>query len=244
MRSVSTITDDAVAAIGVHCTGLRYLDIANCPRIGDDGLMSIAFSCERLTSLNAQGCECVSDAAIIELCYGCPLLRHLNMQWCPLVTDDSLEVIGEVCRNLESLWLTGTDGGITDWGVAEIARQCHQLKTLCIRDCSTLTDSTACRIAMSCKQLAHFDVQGCVKISDAPIIFAAIQCPMLRVVNIEGCWRVSSQMMHAARKNNPELLIVAGLSDLKGAVACGDQEVLDEAEISHDQEYDYESGGA
>jgi len=221
MRSVSTITDEAVGAIGVHCTSLRQLDLANCPRVGDEGLISVGFGCEQLIYLDVQSCERVTDASIVEICYGCVHLRHINLQWCPMVTDDSLEVISELCTDLESIWLTGSDGTITDTGITSIAHRCSRLRELHVRDCNTLADPTICVLSVSCPRLAQLDLRNCTRISDASILVVAMQCHKLVLINVEGCWRVSGQMMHAARKSNPHLCIVASASELRGAVERG-----------------------
>ena len=57
------------------------------------------------------------------------------------LTDASLAVIGETCKGLTAIDMSGNDA-ITDVGIANLTLECREIKAISIAGCDLLTDAS------------------------------------------------------------------------------------------------------
>ena len=110
-----------LAKIGQHCRGLTSLDITECYEIEDEGVRALAQGCNYLQSINIGG-------------------------YSSQLTDASLAAIGESCRGLTSIDMSG-NCNMTDGGISCLVQGCIHLQSFNIGgSCSQLTDESLAAI--------------------------------------------------------------------------------------------------
>ncbi|CAN0584278.1 unnamed protein product, partial [Ectocarpus sp. 12 AP-2014] len=70
----SHVSDTGVAEIAKLSTGLTYLNISRCERVGEYGdraLIQLGRSCHQLTGLDAFGCSHAQDPGLLSVARGC-----------------------------------------------------------------------------------------------------------------------------------------------------------------------------
>lgn len=211
LTRLSSITDVALMALCQHFNRLEELDVSHCPHVSDQGVLHIAGHCLHLQQLSLKGCHRVSDEGVSELAYGCLYLKRLNVLDCRKVTDVAIDAITSMLPDLEELSVSGVDDQVTDQSLAFLAKRCHLLRRLQLRDSPGITDTALCTVMAKCPYLEHLDVSGCCMLTDVSVLVAAFRLTRLRVICAVNCWRVSGQMMHAARRR---VRIITAPSDL------------------------------
>ena len=103
----------------------------------------IGESCRGLTSIDMSGNSSMTDVGISYLVQGCIHLQSINIGGsCSQLTDASLAVIGESCRGLTSIDMSG-HSNMTDVGISYLAQGCIHLQSINIGgSCSQLTDAS------------------------------------------------------------------------------------------------------
>jgi hypothetical protein len=83
----------------------------------------------------------------------------------PLVNGPGVEAIIRACTSLTHLDATDCSK-LPDSVFALLAEQCHNLKSLRLRNCRKLTNATLNAIVSSSTALTALDIGGCVRISE------------------------------------------------------------------------------
>jgi hypothetical protein len=104
---------------------LQTIELWHNSQAGGEIVLAIARHCPLLETCGIRCFHSLTDAAIVELAQGCPLLSALTL----------LEV------------------GVTDVGIAALAKQCDRLEFLQIRSCERVTTDVVCVLAEYCKKL-------------------------------------------------------------------------------------------
>ncbi|KAL6203607.1 hypothetical protein ACLB2K_027307 [Fragaria x ananassa] len=151
---------------------LEVLDLDGCRSIADSCLLSIA-SLHSLTMLNLSGAD-ISDYGLSVLGKGTPPITHLCLRNCKGVTDEGVLLLflggGTIGKTLSSLDL-GHIPGISDKAVHTIAVAGTEITELCLRYCSSVTDSSLEALATrkqcrdDCKLLRRLDLFNCKGLS-------------------------------------------------------------------------------
>ena len=114
----SSITDEALVAVGSGSPQLKSLDLSSCGRITDAAVVALASGCKKLTTLDLSGCD-ITDAAVVALASGFPQLSSLNLCFCVQITDAAVVALASACQKLVSLDLD-FDDNITEAAYATI----------------------------------------------------------------------------------------------------------------------------
>ncbi|XP_004292773.1 PREDICTED: F-box protein SKP2B-like [Fragaria vesca subsp. vesca] len=175
------VDDNAVEAIGLLCTCLRYLNLEHAD-ISDDGLRLLAHGrcsktlktlvlarCYDITDLglsHLQNMQCleeldlescgdedtdVTDTGVIAAISSNRSLKKLNLGRLTDVSDQSMVYVAGNCPNLEILDLTGCSN-VTGAGVRAFSgHRC--LESLVLRDCGEFYWSDIGHMVLGCKSL-------------------------------------------------------------------------------------------
>ena len=106
-------------------------------------------------------------------------------------TDASLAAIGETCKGLTSIDMSGNEN-ITDVGIASLTQGCREIKAISVTSYH-LTDASYAAIGETCKGLTHIDMSGNKNITDVGIASLTQGCSQLKTVI-----RYSSQLTDAS----------------------------------------------
>ncbi|XP_060578635.1 F-box and leucine-rich repeat protein 13-like isoform X2 [Ruditapes philippinarum] len=204
------ISDVSLRVIGMHCSNLEHIYIADCQRLTDLALKSLA-SCKFLTVANFADCVRITDKGVRQLVDGpCgPKLRELNLTNCIRVGDMAMVNIHKRCHNLTYLSvcfcehiseagieLLGQTHSITsidisgcncgDGGLSSLGNN-SRLRDVTLSECANITDLGLQKFAQQCKNIERLDLSHCMQITDGAIKNLAFCCRMLNVLNLAGC---------------------------------------------------------
>ena len=128
------------------------------------------------------GCVEISDDCIKMLSKECGGLQNVSFGHMRLLTDAGLKALAD------NLWLeelnVGHCLGITDKGMAYVAKESPGLRILSLAWCRKLSDVTVHALADNCKLLRRIDLSGCDAFSDAAV--ARLQALAFDVVVLRG----------------------------------------------------------
>lgn len=169
-----------MAEVAKMCTGLTYLNISHCERVGEHGdraLIQLGKSCHRLRGLDAFGCShaqvrlqqkrwilssVVRSAALLRhitpLCWNGERLRFSTAQ------DPGILAVARGCPKLEKLMLTGCDA-ITGKSVRALARGCKALQELSLSGCGGVGNDDLKEVAKGCTGLRHLNIAHCAQVN-------------------------------------------------------------------------------
>ena len=107
------------------------------------GMAAIGESCRGLTSIDMSCNSNMTDVGISNLTKGCIHLQSINIGgYCSQLTDASLSAIGESCRGLTSIDMSG-NSNLADGGISSLAQGCIHLRSINIGGSwSQLTDAS------------------------------------------------------------------------------------------------------
>lgn len=73
-----------------------------------------------------------------------------------------------------------------------LCTNCPELRELCLRRCSLVTDRTLLALAFSCHKLRVLDVNDCTTITDAGVTALSSGCIHLTNLDLNDCCKVTS----------------------------------------------------
>jgi hypothetical protein len=155
--------DDALRPIGMHCRGLRAIDVTGCCELSNESLGEIG------------GLRC---------------LEVLNLTGCILINDRGLELFASVHQgSLRVLNLWGLTG-VTDAGMRQLLARTPRLLALDATWCKQLSEGTCDALARCCPELEAMLFTWSETVSD-PCVHRLAQVPGLQFLDLDGCSRVS-----------------------------------------------------
>ncbi|TSK16055.1 F-box/LRR-repeat protein 7 [Bagarius yarrelli] len=184
--------------------GLRYLDMTDCTSLEDEGLRAIALHCPLLTHLYLRRCTRLTDEALRHLTLYCPALRQLSLSDCYSLGDFGLREVARMEGQLRHLSVAHCSR-VTDVGLRYVARYCPRLRYLNSRGCEGITDQGLNHLARSCPKLRALDVGRCPLVSDVGLEVLARCCAGLRRLSLKGCESVTGRGLKALATGCPEL---------------------------------------
>jgi hypothetical protein len=136
------LTSDTAISLS-SCTNLKILDLSGCKSIADSGLVSISQLSE-LTLLDLAGAD-ITDAGLSGLGNGkCPI-SSLCLRGCRRITSNGIASLlcgsGTINKTLVSLDV-GNVPKISGRAVIVIAKNCEHIRSLSLRNCLFITDSS------------------------------------------------------------------------------------------------------
>jgi len=131
------ICSKGLEALGRSCRTLHHLNVAFCADVGNRGISAIAHGCAQLRSLVMSNCTKISDGAVSIVCKRCKLLECLNLANCKHLTDSSVRFIATLSR-LKTLHMEGIDK-VNEECLYDLGEGCRNLIYLNLTGCSKIT---------------------------------------------------------------------------------------------------------
>ncbi|KAG8521715.1 Leucine-rich repeat-containing protein 29 [Galemys pyrenaicus] len=102
LTACSKLTDASLAKV-LQLTQLRRLSLSLLPALTDKGLVAVARGCPSLERLALSHCNLLSDEGWAQALGSWPRLQHLNLSSCSQLTEQTLDAIGQACKQLRVL---------------------------------------------------------------------------------------------------------------------------------------------
>ncbi|XP_022234997.1 F-box/LRR-repeat protein 14-like [Limulus polyphemus] len=186
------ITDSSLGRIAQHLQYLEYLDLAGCCNITNTGLLLVAWGLRRLRSLNLRSLRHVSDTGIGHLAGltpeavdGTVALEHLGLQDCQKLTDVALRHVSLGLHQLKSINLSFC-ASVTDSGLKYLARM-SELRELNLSSCDNITDLGMIYLAEGGSRLTSLDVSFCDKVGDQGLLHISQGLFNLQSLSLNAC---------------------------------------------------------
>ncbi|KAL8613085.1 hypothetical protein ACOMHN_035026 [Nucella lapillus] len=269
---ISNVTDADLVELSQHCPNLKALDLTGAKSVGKEALIKLFQSCTRMQSLDLSYCsrlakewECQALWTLpqtlkeLSLCgillqdeqvlvEGMQRLRSLtSLRLCGVsaLNDKTLsEILDSIGKNLEVLDVSGGfTKQLTDQGLTAVARNCTQLREMCLSLLSHLTCATlspifhdsqraanfeklylSCKnmdtsllslVTMTCHELRLLEMSGITTVTNDLILQLADNCPHLSHLGIKGCRQVTDHAVCTLVKQCPiRSLVLSGILNL------------------------------
>ncbi|CAL5001407.1 unnamed protein product [Urochloa decumbens] len=142
LLNCARLTSDTAISLAA-CTNLKVLDLSGCKSIADSGLVSIS-QLPMLTLLDLTGAD-ITDAGLSALGNGRCLISSLCLRGCTSIGSYGIASLlcgtGTINKTLVSLDI-GNVPRISCRAVTMIVKNCEQLSSLSLRNCTRITDSS------------------------------------------------------------------------------------------------------
>nr|XP_023412330.1 F-box/LRR-repeat protein 20 [Loxodonta africana] len=102
LTACSKLSDASLAKV-LQFPQLRRLSLSLLPEFTDTGLVAVARGCPSLEHLVLSHCSLLSDEGWAQAAGSWPRLQHLNLSSCSQLTEQTLDTIGQVCKQLRVL---------------------------------------------------------------------------------------------------------------------------------------------
>jgi hypothetical protein len=166
-------------------------DVAFCslPRISTDGYVS------PLLNLNL-GNSKITDESLFRMAYLASLVE-IRLQFCSGLTDNGIVALSHHCRQLQFIDLKSTL--ISDVSVEAIARNSHEIRTLDLSWCGSISDA-AIEYLPSCLHLEKLFLIWCSQLTDKAI--ASLERVItLKALEVQGCMLMTQDGVQALRES-------------------------------------------
>jgi EIN3-binding F-box protein len=182
------ISDEGLIAIARKCPNLTSLTVESCVRVGNDSLQAIGRCCPKLNSVTIKNCPLVGDQGICDLVSSAGVslvkvkLHGLN------IGDHAIANVGYHGKSITDLTLSGLlSVGERGFWVMANTLGLQKLKSLAIISCPGLTDLGLACIAKCCPGLKQVHLRKCAKVSDAGVKAFFEAAIMLESFQLEEC---------------------------------------------------------
>jgi EIN3-binding F-box protein len=182
------ISDEGLIAIARKCPNLTSLTVESCVRVGNDSLQAIGRCCPKLNSVTIKNCPLVGDQGICDLVSSAGVslfkvkLHGLN------IGDHAIANVGYHGKSITDLTLSGLlSVGERGFWVMANTLGLQKLKSLAIISLPGLTDLGLACIAKCCPGLKQVHLRKCAKVSDAGVKAFFEAAIMLESFQLEEC---------------------------------------------------------
>ncbi|XP_019622327.1 PREDICTED: LOW QUALITY PROTEIN: uncharacterized protein LOC109468526 [Branchiostoma belcheri] len=132
-------------------------------------LHNCLFIClSQLTCLDLSWCEEITDSGLSGVVGACVNLQQLSLRQC-LSTAHTLVRLGENCRHLRSLMMSGVEG-MSDGVLVSMVESLGLLEELDVSWNLGLTDVSICRVLVCCPRLRDARLAGLKRITSKPFL--------------------------------------------------------------------------
>eukprot|EP00899_Mesostigma_viride_P025272 jgi/Mesvir1/592/Mv02033-RA.1 len=187
-------------AIAQHCPGLRSLDMSGFPVSVENERVPTPYDRMQLREWEN---VCVKDDGLAAVLQNCLQLEVLRLRGWDRLTDAGLTMVGDSCRRLRKLDVSGLRGGFTDQGLAAMAPNLGALEVLRASSCDAVTDVSLVALARHCPRLKDVDVSFC-EVGDEGITALVRHCALVTLR--ARCTRVSDVTMAAISERCGQLV--------------------------------------
>ncbi|XP_066270079.1 uncharacterized protein [Branchiostoma lanceolatum] len=181
----------SLAALGCSCNKLEYLDVKGMSFIGDAGLIPLVVNNPQLQTLSLAECN-IMDLSLEKVAKVLGEgLTCLDLSWCEEITDSGLSCVVGACRNLQQLSLRQCLS--TAHTLVRLGENCRQLRSLMMSGVEGMTDSVLVSMAENLGLLEELDVSWNLDLTDSSISRVLVCCPRLRDARLAGLKRITSK---------------------------------------------------
>jgi len=171
LRDCSKISDTALEQLSA-CKFLRQIDLNTSSDrregITVKGIKAMLQTCAYLRVILLRKCANIDDSCIFEIAKNCGArLSFLNISHCDKITDKSLSYIGQNCKCLKAINLTGTQ--ITDKGIFDLMTESvsNSVEEVHVARCCKITDEAIECITLRASKLKNLLFDNCPKLTEA-----------------------------------------------------------------------------
>ncbi|CAH1251675.1 FBXL20 [Branchiostoma lanceolatum] len=181
----------SLAALGCSCSKLEYLDVKGMSFIGDAGLIPLVVNNPQLQTLSLAECN-IMDLSLEKVAkFLGEGLTCLDLSWCEEITDSGLSCVVGACRNLQQLSLRQCLS--TAHTLVRLGENCRQLRSLMMSGVEGMTDGVLVSMAENLGLLEELDVSWNLDLTDLSISRVLVCCPRLRDARLAGLKRITSK---------------------------------------------------
>ena len=194
LRSLHTMDSKAVDEYGHSHSSLRWL-ISRGARATMIRVKGINLESDRITDQTFEGIGLLC-AQNVDNGGGDAIHVHSSIRYSlrnreiKVDTNTVVSVRPWGCHQLTSIDLGGC-GSISDIGLSAIAEGCHHLTSINLMNCYVLSDIGLSAIAEGCPRLTSINLYSCVRISDIGLTAIVQGCHHLEFINLSDCDRIS-----------------------------------------------------
>ncbi len=201
---------------------LQALHQATGVEITDQVVEEICEANSRIIKLNLTSCKKISDFSLVVVGNQCKELQSISFGGCENVRHVGLRSLAMNCRLLRSIDFVGYD--IDDPGLRIIAASLDKLEDLFLTGCSSITDRGLSQIAHCCTKLRRLRLGGCYKIGESGVwaFYELENCRDLEEIELFGCIYLSDSALLAIARRCPSLkrINVSKCHDISTRAIC------------------------
>lgn len=180
------ITQAGVMTLAQSCQALQNVTFRRCVKINDEAITRMAKWCHGLLKIDVTGCVEVGDKGIKAIALSCRCLTCCIVSCCDKnVTDAAVDALGQFCRNLVELNVSGCTR-VTGAAIERLATRCDCLERLSVGGCKDITDGTVSHFAASCK-IVQLSVGGCKDITGKALNSLGTDAASIRELDLGAC---------------------------------------------------------
>lgn len=138
------LTDTSVIEISNHITTIEELDLFGCNQITSNTLKQLFKQCQKLTALDISECSLLTDAAFMVTL---PNLHTINLMRNYPLTDRTVYQLCKFC---------------TDLRFASATCIITRSRSINIRSCAAITESSISTLIRTCRKLTSINVKEVV----------------------------------------------------------------------------------
>ncbi|XP_035669018.1 uncharacterized protein LOC118411092 [Branchiostoma floridae] len=181
----------SLAALGYNCNKLEYLDVKGMSFIGDTGLVPLVVNNPQLQTLSLAECN-ITDLSLDKIAkFLGDGLTCLDLSWCEEITDSGLSCVVGACRNLQQLSLRQCLS--TKHTLVRLGENCRQLRSLMMSGVEGMSDGVLVSMVENLGLLEELDVSWNLDLTDLSISRVLVCCPRLRDARLAGLKRITSK---------------------------------------------------
>ncbi|XP_058963941.2 F-box/LRR-repeat protein fbxl-1-like isoform X2 [Pocillopora verrucosa] len=207
-QSPHFLTEFAVLCIGKQCKLLTELDLSGV-KVSTSSLKNLSQSCKQLEKITLHRCHRVGEKALWWLFKNCQKLRHVNLEGnksvrgqcffmlppacenlylkdCTQLTDKGMIYIGDKCKNLRIINVSGCIT-LTDEGVLQLTQHCCMIESLVFSQAGNNVTSQGLQNIANLSLLKELDLSKNAVVNDELLFSIGRSCIHLKFLNLDSC---------------------------------------------------------
>lgn len=185
-------------------TGLKGLNLSECPWISQETLRDIFTLCPHLKKLSLKYNVHLTYVFWAELAKF-KKLTSLDLSYCSQMQDGDLSLLLKGLNFLTELSLQSCKK-VGEKGFLEIAVDLPRLTRLNLSRC-TVSDTALIELAIKCHYLTVLNISACTELTEKGILAFLKQAPSLRELNLLHC-RISRLAIEQIKKIYPQIVLI------------------------------------
>ncbi|KAA8541965.1 hypothetical protein F0562_023117 [Nyssa sinensis] len=219
------LTDQAMTDLSQYLRNLITIKLKFCSKLTNSTFFTLAKNCPLLKDIEMEKANLGKEDCTLDFVKN-PRIKSLNLAWNSHLSDECLKKFAFICPKLETLDVCSCSG-ITEGGIAEILKNCCEIKHLRIDDCggiksigmgsklfkleifqaacSGINDKGLAMIGERCCGLLNLDLEGCLEVTTGMVKEVVKNCKRLREINLKWCQNVNVSLVDWMVFSRPSL---------------------------------------